>query len=255
MEREINGPRDQAFAMLRHRRGEFLDSLSINGHGASMPGTLVIHSVFSLRTRKSTCTPIVRCTARGKRYFRGVARTAFNGRYYLPEINAMPLGLRDGNGIQLANFDLQLSPYGTFNGEFKLSEEAAPGYYTFENPLHEFYFYFQVAEYRKPEINLNVDFSADEIELGQSSEATVNARYFFDAPVSDANVQWYLYAKPDYFFLPNYAVGLIDTSWLDVYRFPVNLVLTTFGNFVDEGTRSNDPAGNSVHRTARHPQE
>jgi uncharacterized protein YfaS (alpha-2-macroglobulin family) len=219
---EINSPRDQAFAMLG-APGEENFGFAVNqwswginawdfGYSQHVQPP---HPKIYLYTDRPMYRP-------GQTvYFRGVARTAFNGRYELPEINAMPLSLRDANGVQLANFDLQLSPYGTFNGEFKLSEEAAPGYYTFENSLQDFYFYFQVAEYRKPEINLNVDFSTDEIQLGESSEATVNARYFFDAPVSDANVQWYLYAKPDYFFLPNYDVGLINTSWLDVYRFPL----------------------------------
>ena len=73
-------------------------------------------------------------------YFRGVARQAFNGRYELPPVNTIPLSLKDANGTQLSNFDMQLSPYGTFNGEFKLSEDAVPGYYTFENSPLEFYF-------------------------------------------------------------------------------------------------------------------
>ncbi len=98
-------------------------------------------------------------------YFRGVARQAFNARYEMPPINEIPLILRDVNGVQLSNFDMKLSPYGTFNGQFSLSPEAVPGYYTFENSDLEFYFSFQVAEYRKPEINLTTDFSADEIKL------------------------------------------------------------------------------------------
>jgi uncharacterized protein YfaS (alpha-2-macroglobulin family) len=241
---EINSPRDQAFAMLG-APGEENFGFAVNqwswginawdfGYSQHVQPP---HPKIYLYTDRPMYRP-------GQTvYFRGVARTAFNGRYELPEINAMPLSLRDANGVQLANFDLQLSPYGTFNGEFKLSEEAAPGYYTFENPLQDFYFYFQVAEYRKPEINLNVDFSTDEIQLGESSEATVNARYFFDAPVSDVNVQWYLYAKPDYFFLPNYDVGLINTSWLDVYRFPGGFGSDYLGNLVEEGTGQTTPQG------------
>jgi alpha-2-macroglobulin len=155
-----------------------------------------------------------------KVYFRGVARQAFNGRYELPPVNAVPFTLRDANGVLLANYEMQLSPYGTFNGEFTLSEEAVPGYYIFENSSLEFYFSFQVAEYRKPEINLNADFAAEEIKLGDSSDAQVNARYFFDAPASDVDVTWALHARPDFFSLPGYETGLLETSWVDPYRSP-----------------------------------
>ncbi len=104
-------------------------------------------------------------------YFRGVVRQAFNGRYELPPVNDVPLTLHDANGAQLLSINAQLSPYGTFSGEYKLSDSAAPGYYTFDNTALELYFNFQVAEYRKPEINLNVDFSVDEIKLGDAAKA------------------------------------------------------------------------------------
>ena len=155
-----------------------------------------------------------------KVYFRGVARQAFNGRYELPPVNTVPFILRDANGIELASYDMQLSPYGTFSGEFTLSEEAVPGYYVFENATLEFYLSFQVAEYRKPEINLSAEFSTEEIQLGDPADAEVNARYFFDAPAGDVEVSWALHARPDFFSLPGYETGLLDTSWTDPYRSP-----------------------------------
>ncbi|HSB03151.1 MAG TPA: Ig-like domain-containing protein, partial [Anaerolineales bacterium] len=176
-------------------------------------------------------------------YFRGVARQAFNGRYELPPVNTVQLQLQDANGVQLSNFDMQLSPYGTFNGEFKLAEDVAPGYYTFQNGPLEFYFSFQVAEYRKPEINLNVDFSASEIKPGDSAKATVNARYFFEAPAGDLEVQWALYAKPDTFQLPNYETGLVNTSWLDVFRSSGESGSDYFGKLIEQGTDRTDPQG------------
>ncbi len=102
-------------------------------------------------------------------YFRGVARQAFNGRYELPQINEVPLTLRVTNGTQLLSLSAQLSPYGTFNDAYELPADAVPGYYTFENSDLNLWFSFQVAEYRKPEIDLAVDFSADEIQLGEQA--------------------------------------------------------------------------------------
>ncbi len=112
-------------------------------------------------------------------YFRGVVREAFNGRYQLPTVKDIPIMLNDANGTQASNLNMQLSPYGTFNGQFELSANATPGYYTFQNPALEFYFSFQVAEYRKPEIDLGVKFTSTELKQGDTTQAVVNANYFF----------------------------------------------------------------------------
>ena len=177
-----------------------------------------------------------------KVYFRGVARQAFNGRYELPPVNTVPFTLRDANGVQLASYDMQLSPYGTFSGEFSLSEEAVPGYYAFENAPLEFYLSFQVGEYRKPEIDLSADFSTDEIKLGDSSEAEVSARYFFDAPAGGVDVNWALHARPDFFSLSGYETGLLDTSWTDPYSSPQGFG-GELGHVFADGTGQTTPQG------------
>jgi len=169
-------------------------------------------------------------------YFRGVAREAFNGRYQLPSINNIPIELIDANGTSLTNISAQFSPYGTFNGEFKLPEGAVPGYYQFVNAPLELYFYFQVAEYRKPEIDLGVKFNSENILQGITAQAVVNANYFFGAPAGNVNVKWAFYAKPDYFNIPNYQTGLLDDSWLDVFRSPNFPGSDYFGQLIEEGT-------------------
>ncbi|MGB8980250.1 MAG: Ig-like domain-containing protein [Anaerolineales bacterium] len=176
-------------------------------------------------------------------YFRGIARQAFNGRYELPSATAVPLILRDAAGVELSNLDLQLSPYGTFSGEFQLSPDAMPGYYLFENSLFEFYLGFQVAEYRKPEINLSVEFPAPDAQIGEAQQAEVEARYFFDAPAGDVDVHWAVSARPADFQLPNYQTGVLDTSWLDVFHFPGGEGSGYFGEPVGEGTGKTAPQG------------
>jgi alpha-2-macroglobulin len=175
-------------------------------------------------------------------YFRGVARQAFNGRYELPQINEVPLILRDANGTQLLSLNAQLSPYGTFNGAYELPADAIPGSYTFENSDLDLWFSFQVAEYRKPEVDLTVNFPADEIQLGDPATAEVNARYFFDAPVNDMQVKWALYSRPDTFSIPNYDAGMLDTSWLDVFHIP-SPGSGYFGALVKDGTGRTDREG------------
>jgi len=176
-------------------------------------------------------------------YFRGVVREAFNGRYQLPTVNAIPVTLMDANGTKLSDLDLQLSPYGTFNGQFEIPAEAVPGYYTFQNLVFNFYFSFQVAEYRKPEIDLSVDFAKDEIKSGETTTANVNARYFFDAPASNVAVRWTLSTRPNYFYLPNFQTGLFDDSWLDMFRRSNTFNAGFFGILIGEGTGQTSPNG------------
>ncbi len=176
-------------------------------------------------------------------YYRGVVRQAFNGRYELPSITSVPILLNDGQGTQMANIDAKLSPYGTFNGQFELSQDAVPGYYSFQNNGLEFYLSFQVAEYRKPEINLSVDFLSADVKQGDSAQANVNARYFFDAPAGNVDVKWTLFSRSDYFYLPNYQTGTIETDWLDAFRMPSGYDSRYFGKFITEGTAQTSPDG------------
>ncbi len=88
-----------------------------------------------------------------------------------------------------------------------------------------------------------MDFSADEIKLGSAARANVNARYFFDAPAGNVDVRWALYARPEFFYLPNYDTGVLDTSWLDIYRFPGGFGPDFLGSFIEEGTGQTTPQG------------
>jgi len=169
-------------------------------------------------------------------YFRGAARQAFNGRYELPSINSVPFSILDWNGTELLSLDLPLSPYGTFNGEYRLADDAAPGYYSFRNDTLGFYAGFQVAEYRKPEINLNAGFDSGEIKFGDPATASVDARYYFDAPAGDVEVMWRTYTQPDYFYLPGYQTGVFDDSWLGGSGL-------RFGEFFEEGSGRTNPQG------------
>ncbi|MEP7135596.1 MAG: Ig-like domain-containing protein [Chloroflexota bacterium] len=176
-------------------------------------------------------------------YFRGVAREAFNGRYQLPTVKDIPVTLTDSNGTQTADLNMQLSPYGTFNGQFDLPANATPGYYTFQNPALEFYFSVQVAEYRKPEIDLGVKFTSVEIKQGDTAQAVVNANYFFGAPAGNVKINWMLYARPAYFYIPNYQTGLLDNAWLDTFRTPNMSGSDYFGATIGNGTGQTTPKG------------
>ncbi len=148
-------------------------------------------------------------------YFRGAVRQAYNGRYALPDLSSLSLDLQDSQGRLLQTFDLPLSPYGTFHGEYALSAQTQPGWYSLVNNDLGAYLTFDVAEYRKPEIELEAALS---VEQGQSGTIQVRAeseaRYYFGAPAGGLDVYWSLYERPAWFDLPGYQTGSMDFDWL-----------------------------------------
>ena len=166
--------------------------------------------------------------------FRAVARKAFNGRYSPPDIASLPLMVTGNEGQILTELDLPLTSFGTTHGEFSLSDTAQPGYYQITTSEdQQAILGFQVANYRKPEINLQVSFSEDQVQAGQVISALVNARYFFEAPASNVPIHWALYSKDTYFNLPGYRVGPVDTDWLEAFRYPD--FFGSLGKSVSEG--------------------
>ena len=177
-------------------------------------------------------------------YYRALVRQAYNGRYELPEIATLPVIISSDQGI-LAELELPLSTFGGAHGSYTLPESATPGYYQISSPdVPNDTISVQVANYRKPEINLQVEFDRDHIQAGERLQATVNARYFFDAPAGNVPVHWTLHAINSFFFLPGYQVGPQDTGWLQAFRLPV------FGGFfgepLEEGEAETSPDGTLV---------
>jgi hypothetical protein len=145
----------------------------------------------------------------------------------------------DGMGAKLSTADLPLSVFGTVHGEYKIVEGAAPGYYRLQSGENAIT--FQVADYRKPEIDLKVSLASEQVQLGQNLSAQVSARYFFDAPAGNVALHWAVYKSPASFSLPGYQVGPEDTSWLEVMVLPT--VAGSLGDLVSAGSGTTDPQG------------
>lgn len=181
-------------------------------------------------------------------YFRAVVRDAFNGRYSLPDIGSLPMVLYYDYGQEIARFELPLSAYGTLHGEYTLPADAQLGSYrlaaALEDPNSSIEVYFKVAEYRKPEVEVQVQFDADQVLAGEMLKAGIAANYYFGAPAGGVPVQWTLTSVNLPFDLPGYQVGMDDLRWMDLSSifgpyFP-------FGALIDEGTARTDDQGRLV---------
>ena len=154
-------------------------------------------------------------------HYRGIIRNFFDGRYTDADKNSdLSIEIISPSGSKTAQ-KATVSAYGTFHGEYQLSANASPGYYSISlndpSPDKQFYLdqylSFQVAEYRKPEINLSAMLSPNQAINGQAVNGTVNAAYFFGAPVGDLPFEWRLYKNRSSFDLPGYVTGLYDVDW------------------------------------------
>jgi len=171
--------------------------------------------------------------------FRAIVRHARNGRYTLSDIGSLPINITDGNFQPVMDMELPISEYGTALGSFTLSDEAPPGYYQINTPHGSLT--FQVAEYRKPEIDLQVTASPKRMISGETITTQVNARYFFDAPAGNIPLSWTVTAFPDYIYLPGYQVGVASYIWTRGY--PPAAGYYPFGQLISSGEGKTGPDG------------
>jgi len=147
-------------------------------------------------------------------YYRAIFREAYNGRYKMPNLGNATIVIHAADGKEIDRVSMPLSDYGTLNGEYTLPAEAIPGYYHFSiEEIEDAYLEFQVADYRKPEVKLEVDFAKEEIKAGENLTAQIQSSYYFGAPAGNLPVRWALYAKRARLYLPGYQVGPIYIPW------------------------------------------
>ena len=113
--------------------------------------------------------------------------------------------------------------FGGFAGELSLPSDATLGVY---NAHVSGYggVTFRVEEYKKPEFEVKVDAPTEAVMLGDKIAATINAKYYFGAPVAEAKVKykvirteadsvWFPPSRWDWFYGPGYWWFGCDYGW------------------------------------------
>lgn len=134
-----------------------------------------------------------------KVYFKGILREMGEDGYKVPSGTAH-VTIEDPNGGKILEKDLPLSPRGSFSGEADLAEEAPTGGYSIvaEANGSESRYYFEVDEYKKPEYKVTVSAPKKFVGVGEKTNFTIEAKYFFGAPVNNADVKFYIYRSRYY---------------------------------------------------------
>jgi len=179
-------------------------------------------------------------------YFKGILRRDDDAHYSAPEPQTIIVTIEDSQGREVYQEELPVSEMGTVHGELQLDEEASLGAYTLWTRIGEDYFStsFMVAEYRKPEFQVNVTPDRDAYVQGETINVAVESTYYFGGPVADAEVRWAVLSR-DYFFpwegpgwYDFYDTGMEWEPWFREYH--------PFGELISEGVGRTDAQGRFV---------
>jgi uncharacterized protein YfaS (alpha-2-macroglobulin family) len=131
----------------------------------------------------------------------------FANRTYTVQIN-------DPRGQKVFAQAFKTDEYAGLAGEFALPKGAMLGAYAIHIP-HLGGGSFRVEEYKKPEFEVMVEAPKEPVRLGEKVKATIKAKYYFGAPVTQAKVKykvlrtpysndWYPRGRWDQFYGPGY---------------------------------------------------
>jgi len=135
--------------------------------------------------------------------------------------------VQNPKGEKLLEKSVKLDDYGGAAGEMTLKEDATLGIYSIQiRQGNRFYGAgrFRVEEYKKPEFEVTVEAPKEPVQLGEKVTATVESKYYFGAPVTEAKVKykvlrtehsgtWYPWTRWDWLFEPGYWWFGYDYKW------------------------------------------
>ncbi len=162
-----------------------------------------------------------------------------NAQYDAPEKNEwanreISYQIISPKGEKVKQERVTLDEYGGFAGSYEIPDDATLGVYVVQfgrnfDANGEISNYlgdgsFRLEEYRKPEFQVNVDAPKEPVALGDKFKATVEAKYYFGAPVTNATVSYKVirsnyrsrYFPPrywDWFYGPGYWQFAYDCLW------------------------------------------
>jgi uncharacterized protein YfaS (alpha-2-macroglobulin family) len=151
-----------------------------------------------------------------------------NAKYGQPEESVwagkeVELEIFNPKGERIQEAKLTTDAYGGISGSLLLPGDATLGVYrvSLKNLGGSS---FRVEEYKKPEFEVIVEGPTAPVKLGEKTKATVKAKYYFGAPVTEGTVsykilrtprqsQWYASMPWDWMYGPGYWWSAYDYDW------------------------------------------
>jgi uncharacterized protein YfaS (alpha-2-macroglobulin family) len=179
-------------------------------------------------------------------YFKGVIRAEDDARFHLPDLPSVDVAINNDMGEVVYSATLPLNDFGTVSGQFQLAPEAGLGYYNLNMTRGQQFFgnvSFSVAEYRKPEFQVNVTSPVTEVVQGATIPVAVDASFFFGGPVSNAAVHWSVLSA-DYVF-PYTGQGYYDFYDYDWSADVAGPTYGVYGRLISEKDGQTDAQGHA----------
>jgi uncharacterized protein YfaS (alpha-2-macroglobulin family) len=135
-------------------------------------------------------------------YFKGVTRLQTPDGWKTPNAGLpVKILVEDPDNTPLWEGKLTANAFGSFNGIYTIPAAAKTGAYqvTLTYPDQSTsYHRFEVAQYRKPEYQVDVMPLQSRIIAGSKAKARIRATYYFGAPVTNARIKYSIYADTDW---------------------------------------------------------
>ncbi len=184
-------------------------------------------------------------------YYKGIARDLDGvGFKTVAPGTELDLVIEDPENQKMWEGSLKTSKHGTFHGVFEIPSDAKTGGYqvTITRPDgSKDYERFEVAQYRKPEYQVEVVPLTPRVVGGSKVRARVKATYFFGAPVTGAKVKYSIYASPDYQGQYNLVPRPDYYSYFDDWADDDGGYYSGYGgDFITEGYVQTDASGEAL---------
>lgn len=135
-------------------------------------------------------------------YFKGITRQQTPNGLKTPQTGLpVKIAIEDPDNTPLWDGKLTANAFGSFNGIYTIPTDAKTGAYqvTLTYPDQSTsYQRFEVAQYRKPEYQVDVIPLQSRVVAGNKAKARIRATYYFGAPVANARIKYSIYANTDW---------------------------------------------------------
>jgi len=136
-------------------------------------------------------------------FFKGIIRQNDDLRYSLPKESQVYVSIERFGERVFGDF-MPLSKLGSFDGSFKLAEDAGLGSYDVyvrKSAAGDSFGYlsFRVAEYHKPEFEVLASSDKSNALAGERVTFSLDAKYYSGGNAGNAKAEWFLEATPYYF--------------------------------------------------------
>jgi hypothetical protein len=135
-------------------------------------------------------------------YFKGICRSVDGrGIFNKGAGEQLEVVVEDPDNNELSSMTLKTNEHGSFHGLIQVPADGKTGAYQVQIKYPDgstSYHGFEIAQYRKPEYQVEVLPVNDHIIAGQTAKARIHATYFFGGPVANARVSYKVYSSTDW---------------------------------------------------------